>query len=102
MPGLPEEDDNEAWGHYQYRANGLTPMSVLKDWASIGNVSIGYRLLAASIKTSRVARYLVNVRKRKAEQFTSDAYIDIIVSKLWEIVHPMVVSLPGPHTIALS
>ncbi|TEB20526.1 hypothetical protein FA13DRAFT_1644519, partial [Coprinellus micaceus] len=100
MPDLSEDDDNEAWGHYQYRANGLTPVLVLKDWTTIGNTTIAYRLLAASIRTSRVARYLVNVRKRKAQQYTSDAYIDIIVSKLWEIVSPMVVSQPcvrRPH-----
>ncbi|TEB22830.1 hypothetical protein FA13DRAFT_1576483, partial [Coprinellus micaceus] len=37
MPDLSEDDDNEAWGHYQYRANGLTPALVLKDWTTIGN-----------------------------------------------------------------
>jgi hypothetical protein len=102
MPDLSEDDDNEAWGHYQYRANGLTPALVLKDWTTIGNTTIAYRLLAASIRTSRVARYLVNVRKRKAQQYTSDAYIDIIVSKLWEIVSPMVVSQPCVHRPHLS
>ncbi|TEB19114.1 hypothetical protein FA13DRAFT_1719134 [Coprinellus micaceus] len=96
MPDLSEDDDNEAWGHYQYRANGLTPALVLKDWTTIGNTTIAYRLLAASIRTSRVARYLVNVRKRKAQQYTSDAYIDIIVSKLWEIVSPMVAEQSKP------
>ncbi|KAF7763952.1 hypothetical protein Agabi119p4_8489 [Agaricus bisporus var. burnettii] len=51
-----EDDRNEGWGHYQFTAGELTCSSVLRNWRAIGNTGMARRLIAAAVKTCRVAR----------------------------------------------
>ena len=56
----PEAEDNEdqtnqSWGHLQFTSGGLTCLTVLVSWASVGNINTAFWLLAAAVKTAKVA-----------------------------------------------
>ena len=82
-PGLSEDDLNAGWGHYQFTAGNMRIMSVLKSWADIGNVDTACRLIAAAIKTCRVARHLCFQCGVQPGTYLSDAYLDNTIDRLW-------------------
>ena len=85
-PDISEDDTNESWGHYQYTASALTYTTVLTSWDSIGNIDTACRLIAAAIKTCKIARYLCFARHISPTSYLSDIYLQNIVellSQLW-------------------
>jgi hypothetical protein len=85
-PDISEDDTNESWGHYQYTASALTYTTVLASWDSIGNIDTACRLIAAAIKTCKIARYLCFARHISPTSYLSDIYLQNIVellSQLW-------------------
>jgi hypothetical protein len=84
-PDISDDDKNAAWGHYQFTASSLTCRSVLSSWSSVGNVNFACRLIAAAIKTSRVARHICHLNQLKPTSFLSDIYLSNIIELLWEL-----------------
>lgn len=84
-PGAELEDDNEneGWGHYQFTAGNLTCSTVLCDWESIGNTSTACRLIAAAIKTCKVARAMCELRGVQPTSYLSDMYLNIVIDHIW-------------------
>ena len=84
----PSAEDNEdnmnlSCGHTQFTSSGLTCSSVLASWPAVGNVSTAFRLLAAAIKTAKVAQQLCFTEGISTESYLADAYIQNIVELLW-------------------
>jgi len=84
-PEISEDDTNQCWGHYQFSGAGMTCTSVLTSWASVGNTGIARQLIAAAIKTCRVARHLCFQRAIESTSFLSDAYLENIIDILWTL-----------------
>ncbi|KAF9462155.1 hypothetical protein BDZ94DRAFT_1368514 [Collybia nuda] len=82
---LSKDNTNENWGHYQFTAGSQTIASVLISWEAIGNVITACRLIAAGIKTCRVAWYICTKRGVRATSFLSDAYLDCIIDTLTDL-----------------
>ena len=74
---------NVSWGHMQFTSGGLTCSSVLVSWPAVGNVSTAFQLLAAAIKTAKVARQLCFTKGVSTESYLADACIQNIVELLW-------------------
>ncbi len=80
-----EDNTNLSWGHSQFTSGGLTCSSVLGSWSAVGNVSTAFRLLAAAVKTAKVARQLCFIRGiSNTGHYLADAYIENIVDLLWK------------------
>jgi hypothetical protein len=86
----PTDDDNNniGWGHYQYTAGGKNIAVSLALWESIGSIEFAQRLLAAAVRTCKVARFLCESRKRTATSFLADAYLSNLVDHIWGILPP--------------
>lgn len=84
-PDLSEEDDNASWGHYQFTAGSLTCTSTLTSWEAVGNTEVARKLIAAAIKTSKVARHICFVRRVNTDTYLSDIYLERIIETLWEV-----------------
>ncbi|KAM6489116.1 hypothetical protein JOM56_015430 [Amanita muscaria] len=84
-----EEDDvGVSWGHYQLRGW----REILPNWQAIGSPENARRLIAAVLKTCRVARALchdLEMSERKIGSQTisylSDNYLEQITEWLWEL-----------------
>jgi len=81
---IEEDDSNESWGHWQFTAGGLTITKVIRDWACVGGVDMACKLLAATIQTCKVARYICLERNITPSSFLSDAYLNNMVERLYE------------------
>lgn len=76
---------NSSWGHSQFTSSHLTCSSVLLSWSAVGNVSTTFRLLAAAVKTAKVARQLCFTQGiSDTGHYLADAYIENIVELLWK------------------
>jgi len=84
-PDISEDDTNESWGHYQYTAAGLTYTAVLTSWESIGNIDTACRLIAAAIKTCKVARHLCFAQHLSPTSYLSEIYMNNIVELLLQL-----------------
>lgn len=86
----PSAEDNKdnlnlSWGHSQFTSGGLTCSSVLVSWPAVGNVSTAFRLLAAAVKTAKVAWQLCFTQSiSNTGNYLADAYIQNIVELLWK------------------
>ncbi|KAF8871781.1 hypothetical protein BD779DRAFT_1477938 [Infundibulicybe gibba] len=80
-----EDDSNGSWGHYQFTAGGLTCTSALLNWRSIGNTETACQLIAAALKTCKIARHVCFNRDIEVNSFLSNAYLENVIEKLWEV-----------------
>ncbi|KAF9459807.1 hypothetical protein BDZ94DRAFT_1324514 [Collybia nuda] len=108
-PDINEDDTNLGWGHMQFTASGLTLSTVIRSWENIGNVATAYQLLAAAIKTCRVAQHLCFTNNIVATGgFLSDNYLQNLVEILWDILklktseQSDLPSVATPHNMATS
>jgi hypothetical protein len=60
--------------------------SVLIDWQAVGSTSVAFRLIAAAVKTCRVARHLCFKKLIDCSSFLSDNYLELLVEQLWNLV----------------
>lgn len=81
---IEEDDTNQSWGHWQFTAGGLTITNVIRDWACVGGVDMACKLLAATIRTCKVARHICLERNITSSSFLSDAYLNNMVERLYE------------------
>jgi hypothetical protein len=82
-PDIAEDDNNAGWGHYQFTSGALTCANVLTSWQDIGNTDVACRLIAAAIKTCKVARHLCFSRNIHPNSYLSDAYLTRVIDLLW-------------------
>ncbi len=54
-------------------------------WDAVGSCDTVARLLAAMLKTCRVARYICSERKIRVSSYLADMYLDQIVDHLWDL-----------------
>ena len=81
---IDEDDSNQSWGHWQFTTGGLTITNVIRDWACVGNVDMACKLLAATIRTCKVARHICLERDITSSSFLSNAYLNNMVEWLCE------------------
>ncbi|KAF6741379.1 hypothetical protein DFP72DRAFT_944887 [Ephemerocybe angulata] len=82
-----DDNNNGGWGHYQYTGGGRSIISSLATWEDVGSISFAQKLLAAGLRTCKVARYICEQRKRAPlGGYTSDAYLSRLVDHLWSIL----------------
>ena len=80
-----EDDTNASWGHSQFTAGSLTLSSVLTSWKDVGNCAVACQLIAAAIKTCKVARHLCYKRNIVVGAYLSDIYLEQVLDALWNI-----------------
>lgn len=81
------DDSNESWGHTQFTAGGVTIRSALVDWEAVGGTSTAFKLIAAAVRTCKVARALCAVRGRSAKAYLADDYLGLLFEQIqlcWE------------------
>ncbi|KAG2010409.1 hypothetical protein CC2G_013238 [Coprinopsis cinerea AmutBmut pab1-1] len=101
-PSLEEDDTNESWGHRQFTAGDLQLGTALGSWGDVGSVNTASRLIAATIRMCRVARYLCTQRQIIANSFVCDAYLDRVVETLWNITPTPPSDPPGGNSASTS
>lgn len=81
-----KDEDNlgSNWGHYQFTAGTLTCTRVINSWTSIGSPLYARRLLAATLTTCLVARWLCSDINPQPSFYISDSYLVNIAELLWE------------------
>ena len=82
---LSEDDSGPSWGHSQFTSGNMTLTSVLQSWESIGSTEMACHLIAASIKTCKVARHICFEQKITTGSYLSDAYLQNLVEVLWTL-----------------
>lgn len=101
-PGIDEDDTNLGWGHSQFTAGGITLSTVIRSWDNIGNVATAYRLLAAAVKTCRVARHLCFTNNIVATGgFLSDSYLQNLVEMICDMLKRVSLLLLPPLFLSL-
>lgn len=83
-PELSEDDLGQCWGHWQFASGGMTCTTVLTSWDTIGTTT-ARRLIAAAIKTCKVARYICDERNITPLSYLSDSYLQNLVDLLWNL-----------------
>lgn len=96
-PDLSEDDMNGNWGHYQFTAGSMRCATVLQSWDEIGKAT-ACKLLAAAIKTCKVARFVCFTRGIEVGSYLSDAYLQTLVESLWAARQKATRSIDGPNT----
>jgi len=82
---MDEDNKGVGWGHYQFTAGSMTCASVMKSWEDIGNTDTARRLIAAAIRTCKVARYVCEKMNIKVTSYISDMYLERIIETLWNL-----------------
>jgi hypothetical protein len=81
------DDSNESWGHAQFTAGGVTIRSALVDWEAVGGTSTAFKLIAAAVRTCKVARAMCATRGRSATAYLADNYLELLfeqIQRCWE------------------
>ncbi|KAG5634301.1 hypothetical protein H0H81_002497 [Sphagnurus paluster] len=95
-PLFSEDNIDAQWGHYQFR-HGLDNFTYSDvTWNNVGSIDIACRLLAACIKTCKVARFLCFEKNITASGYVADHYLQTIVENLWKDWKPTEQSEPAP------
>lgn len=82
---IGEDDSNASWGHQQFTSGNLTCSTVLTSWSAVGSCETASRLIAAALKTCRVARQICFERKINTDTYLSDIYFEKVVDILWDL-----------------
>ncbi|KAJ2924080.1 hypothetical protein H1R20_g13008, partial [Candolleomyces eurysporus] len=81
-PNISVDNTNSSWGHYQFTAGSLTIDLALLSWTAVGSVDMVYCLIAASIKTHRIAVQICTQCSLHPTLYLSDIYLARVVEKL--------------------
>jgi len=82
---IDEDNKGAGWGHYQFTAGSMTCASVMTSWEDIGNTDTACKLIAAAIRTCKVARYVCERMKIRATAYISDMYLSRVIETLWDL-----------------
>ncbi|KAH9939508.1 hypothetical protein B0H21DRAFT_812705 [Amylocystis lapponica] len=85
VPYLQEDDLGASWGHYQFTADSMTCGTTLTSWASIGHSDTALRLIAAAVKTCKIARHICCLDGIHVESYLSDAYLVNVLETIWAL-----------------
>jgi hypothetical protein len=84
-PGLSEDDTGASWGHYQYTSGSMTINSVIRSWDCVGTTTIACKLIAAAIKTCRVARHICFEKNVNTTSYLADVYLSKLIEQLYDV-----------------
>ena len=84
-PDVSEDDSGSNWGHLQFTGGAMRITSVLTSWESVGSMETARALIAASIKTCKVARVFCHQRNIQTSSYLSDAYLQEMVEQIWTL-----------------
>lgn len=82
---IDEDNKGVGWGHYQFTAGSMTCASVMTSWEDIGNTNTAYKLIAAAVRTCKVARYVCTKLNITATSYISDMYLGRVIETLWDL-----------------
>ncbi|KAH9000681.1 hypothetical protein EDB86DRAFT_3075142 [Lactarius hatsudake] len=107
-PDINEDNTCQSWGHYQFTAGGISPVSSLTNWQEVGNIATAFKLVAAAIKTCQEARLMCsNAGTPMTSGFISNIYLEKILDCLkncWVAAGGVLTSqkhlLPIPTTLS--
>jgi hypothetical protein len=57
----------------------------MKSWEDIGNTKTARKLIAATIRTCKIARYICEKSNITATSYISDNYLERVIETLWEL-----------------
>jgi hypothetical protein len=57
----------------------------MTSWEAIGNTDTACKLIAAAIRTCKVARYVCEKMNIRASSYISDVYLGRVVETLWDL-----------------
>jgi hypothetical protein len=84
-PDLSEDDTGISWGHHQFTSRSMTIKSILTSWESVGSTVMAGKLIAAGIKTCKVARHICFDNGITTSSYLADAYLSNMVDQLWDM-----------------
>jgi hypothetical protein len=84
-PNLSEDDTGASWGHHQFTNGTMTIKSVLTSWESVGSTAMARKLIAAGIKTCKVARHICFNNGISTSSYLADAYLSNVIGQLWDL-----------------
>jgi hypothetical protein len=82
---IDEDNKGAGWGHHQFTAGSMTCASVMKSWEDIGNTTIARKLIASTVRTCKVARYVCEKMGIKESSYISDSYLERVIETLWDL-----------------
>jgi hypothetical protein len=80
-PEFDEDNINGSWGHRQFTSGGMRISTVLRSWDQIGSMA-ACKLIAAALKTCKVARFMCSERNISATSYLADVYLKETVEAL--------------------
>jgi hypothetical protein len=84
-PNLSEDDTRSSWGHYQFTSRSMRIKSVIQSWECVGSTAIACKLIAAALKTCKVAHHICFEQKINATSFLADAYLSNLIDELYDM-----------------
>lgn len=82
---IDEDNKGIGWGHYQFTAGSMTCASAMTSWEDIGNNDTAYKLIAAAVRTCKVARYVCEKTNVTTTSYISDIYLGQVIETLWDL-----------------
>lgn len=84
---IDEDNKGVSWGHHQFTAGSLTCGSVMKSWEDIGNTNTARKIIAAAIRTCKIARHVCEKLKitTTSTSYISDTYLERVIEILWDL-----------------
>jgi hypothetical protein len=84
-PNLSEDDTGSSWGHYQFTSGSMRIKSVIQSWECVGSTATACKLIAAALKTCKVARHICFEQKINTTSFLADAYLSNLIDELYDV-----------------
>lgn len=84
-PSLSEDDTGASWGHRQFTSGNMTIKSVIRSWECVGNTTMACKLIAAAVKTCKVARHICFEQNIHTTSFLADAYLSNLIEELGNV-----------------
>lgn len=61
----------------------MTVTTSLRNWSDIGDVEFARKIIAATIRTGKVARQLCGAKKIQVKSYLADCYLENVVGAIW-------------------
>ena len=79
---IDDEEKGVSWGHYQFTAGNMQCSTVVTSWKAVGNTKIACRLIAATVRTSMVAKYICEKQRLPTTSLLSYIYVEKVIEAL--------------------
>ena len=84
-PNLSEDNTGSSWGHYQFTSGSMTITSVIRSWDCVGSATMACKLIAAAVKTCKVARHTCFEQNLHTNSFLADVYLSNLIDELCDV-----------------